>query len=156
MPTAPELRDRAGDVRVVEILSELEAEDAAQADGHVRIAGEVEVDLHRVAGETEPGDRAADLRRWQREDLVGHRTGRVGQENLLRQANDEALRTSRQVVQRDVAVAQLGGDIGVAHDRPRNELRKEGLEQREAEKTAFGRHLLPVDIYEIRHALEGE
>ena len=45
VPAPPELGDRPRDVRVVEVLQEVEAEHPCQADGHVRVAGEVEVDL---------------------------------------------------------------------------------------------------------------
>ena len=45
VPAAPELGDGPGDHRVVEVLQEVESEHPAQADGHVRITGKIEVYL---------------------------------------------------------------------------------------------------------------
>src|SRR5439155_540889 len=40
VPPPPELRHRSGDIRVVEVLREAEAEEPGQPDGHVRVARE--------------------------------------------------------------------------------------------------------------------
>ena len=55
VPAPPELLHRVGDVRLAEVLREAEAEHPAEPDRHVRVAGEVEVDLQRVADDPEPG-----------------------------------------------------------------------------------------------------
>ena len=58
VPPPPEVLERDGGVRGVEVLRELEAEQERDADGDVRVAGEVGVDLHRVGV-----DRDQDLER---------------------------------------------------------------------------------------------
>ena len=55
VPPPPEFRDGFGDVRVVEVFQESEAEHLTHADGHFRIAGKVEVDLQGVADAAQPG-----------------------------------------------------------------------------------------------------
>ena len=57
VPAPPELGEALRDVRVVEVLEEAEPEHPAEPDRHVRVAGEVEVDLERVAERAEPGER---------------------------------------------------------------------------------------------------
>ena len=54
MPAAPELRDGRGDVRQVKVLAVAEAEDAAKANGHIGIAGEIEIDLEHEHQRSEP------------------------------------------------------------------------------------------------------
>jgi len=66
----------------------MEAADPAQAQGHVRIAAEVEVDLQRVAQRREPGS----LHRQcfaAREERVGDAGERIGEQHLLRQPETE-------------------------------------------------------------------
>ena len=54
MPPAPELGDGAGDVGIVKVLQKVESKHPAKANGHVRIAGEVEVDLEGVGNDAQP------------------------------------------------------------------------------------------------------
>jgi len=54
MPAPPELGDRAGDIRIVKVFGEMEAEHLPHADGHVGVTGEVEVDLEGEGADTEP------------------------------------------------------------------------------------------------------
>jgi len=55
VPTAPEVGDRERAVRAVEVLGEVEPEHAGEADGHVGVSREVEVELDRVGQHTDPG-----------------------------------------------------------------------------------------------------
>src|SRR5262245_6500339 len=71
VPPAPEVLDRLGDIRIVEVLEDSESEHPAEPDGHVRVAGEVEVDLERVADDAQPRHPSTRWRRRQREDPVG-------------------------------------------------------------------------------------
>ena len=48
MPSSPEIRDGGGQVGVVEVLQKLKAQHATQADGHVGVAREIEVDVQGV------------------------------------------------------------------------------------------------------------
>ena len=55
MPAPPELGDTFGDIGIVEVLQKMKAEHAAQANGHVRIGGEIKVDLEGIGQGSYPG-----------------------------------------------------------------------------------------------------
>ena len=55
VPALPVLGDAGGFVGRVEVEREADGEDAGQAEGHVGVAGEVEVELHGVDDEAGPG-----------------------------------------------------------------------------------------------------
>ena len=61
MPTAPKIPQRERGVRVQEILFGCKTEDLSQADGHIAVAGKIEIDLQAVAHSADPGK--ADIRR---------------------------------------------------------------------------------------------
>ena len=54
VPTPPELLNGAGEEGIVEILREFEAEDPAQADGHIGITGKVKVNIEKKCNGIEP------------------------------------------------------------------------------------------------------
>ena len=54
VPAPPELRDRAGDIRIVEVLGEMEAENPPQTDGRITVAREVKIELQGEAHGVEP------------------------------------------------------------------------------------------------------
>ena len=93
VPAAPELCDRLRRVGVLEVLEELEAKHASQADRHARVAREVEVDLDRVAEDTGPRELWRELLDGQREDGVASLRCKVGDQHLLAEANQEAAHT---------------------------------------------------------------
>src|SRR6516225_3774826 len=55
MPAPPELGERLRGVGCVEILFQAKPEHACEADRHVGITCEIEIDLDGEAGETKPG-----------------------------------------------------------------------------------------------------
>src|ERR1700722_18148568 len=54
MPTAPKISDCTSLIWGVEVNREINAEHAGEADGHVRIARKIEVDLNGVGKYAEP------------------------------------------------------------------------------------------------------
>ncbi len=54
MPAAPEFRDTLRNEGVVEVFQKLEAENAAESDGHIAVSGEVEVDLQGESDSVHP------------------------------------------------------------------------------------------------------
>ena len=52
MPATPEIAHGRGYVRLIEILHSLESEDPTQTNGHIDIAGEIEVELQTIADRT--------------------------------------------------------------------------------------------------------
>src|SRR3569832_155097 len=55
VPPAPEFSDALTDIGLVEILDETKAHHQSETDGHVTIAGEVEVQLRCVCQRSKPG-----------------------------------------------------------------------------------------------------
>ena len=153
VPAPPELRDAAGQVGVVEVLQEREPQHAAHADGHVRIAAEVEVDLQRVGRRAQPG----------RQDRAGggcldglvQQAQVVGQQHLLGKAQDHPLQPLAALGQRRGALFQLCLDVGVLHDGPRHQLGEHGDVGGEVDEAALGLRLAPVDVDHIAQRLEG-
>src|SRR3546814_7245499 len=85
VPAPPELGDALADVRLVEVLDKAEAHHQAEADRHVAIAGEIEIQLYGIRERAEPGIGGGRMR--ERERMADPRLDRVGDEQLL----DEAL-----------------------------------------------------------------
>ena len=56
MPSTPEVGDRLGAVGRVEVAQELEAEHQSEADRHVGVAREIEIDLKGVGDDSDPGN----------------------------------------------------------------------------------------------------
>src|ERR1035441_4599718 len=87
VPAAPNVSNAISAVGRIEVLQELEAEHAAQPDGHVRVAAKVEVDLKRVGEHAYPS--------VQRQGIRGEECGvrdlpqRIRQQDLLREADHE-------------------------------------------------------------------
>lgn len=54
MPSAPEFLNTGRDVRIVEVFLEVEPKAQAQADGHIAVPAEVEIDLHQIAHRGQP------------------------------------------------------------------------------------------------------
>ena len=53
--------DGGRSVRIIEVFAEMEAEHASETDGHIAVAGKIEVDLQRVANGARPSCQHADL-----------------------------------------------------------------------------------------------
>src|SRR5437773_2244604 len=54
VPTPPEILYRDGRIGVIEIFRKAEAEHSRNPDSHVGVAGEIKIDLERVAGDAQP------------------------------------------------------------------------------------------------------
>ena len=146
MPPPPEFGDRRRLVGGVEVLGEMESQQQGDADGHVRVAREVAVDLQRVAVKAHQVLEAAvqhrivehpvheidaDIVRYDRLfDKTGHNQKQPPAEHLPRHPQR--------------VLSYLRNEIARTHDRTRDELRKERkIEEIHAEEPA------PEILYEI-------
>src|SRR5205085_6946764 len=118
MPAPPEFSDARGDVWEVKVLKERKAKHFAEADRHVRVAGEVEVDLQRVTNQSKPSEARRKLIRIELEHQVGIEAKRVCENQFLRQANEQTQNAGREHVERRRSINKLILNIAIAHDRP--------------------------------------
>ena len=88
VPRPPELRDVSREIRLVEVLEQLDAEQARGSAGDVAVAGEVAVDLEGEPVHAEHERRRADPARVC-ERGVDRRRERVGDRDLLEQSQQD-------------------------------------------------------------------
>ena len=55
MPAAPEFRDAGGNVRIIKVLVEIEAQHLSKTDGHIGISAEIEIQLQCICANGKPG-----------------------------------------------------------------------------------------------------
>ena len=153
MPAPPELRDGAGFVGVVEVLQKPEAEQPPKADGHVGVAGEIEVDLERERQRPQP--RRDHGGRGHGGDLLPHGAHLVGQQHLLAQPDDKPLHTGAGVRQRlPVPVLQIVRHRLILDDGPGDELGEQRHIGAEVHDVPLGRHHTAVHVDGVAHGLE--
>jgi len=81
----PKVPDGLRHVGEIEVFHESEAKHFTHSYRHVRITGEIEIDLERVTKYPEPGNRRGKLVGRQGENLVGGQGDRIGDEDFLGQ-----------------------------------------------------------------------
>ena len=156
MPAAPEVLDRDGRVRGVEVLREPEPEQERDPDRDVRVAEEVGVDLHRVRVDADEHLERRVLVGGA-EDLVDDVRGQVVRDHdLHEQARaDEEERAGRVDVARVARRLELRDELARAHDRPGDEMREErevGGELRKRRRL----EVAPVDVDDVADRHERE
>ena len=155
MPPPPELADRLGQIGVVEVFREVEAEHLAQPDGHIGIAGKVVVDLQGVVQCTQPSQRGADQSRFQRKDLIGPGGEPVGQNHLFAQPVQKPLDAVGKPGQGNRPAGQLVFHLGVQHDGTGHQLGEKAHIQSHPEPAFLHGGLAPVKVDDIAHGLKG-
>lgn len=160
VPATPVIGDVGGPKRRMEVERQLDPQHPGQADGHVGVAGEVEIELEGEGDRRQPaaheGESAA-LPAF-REHGVGVARQGVGDHGLLEEADGEDHQADHQVAPvdaREHAALKLGHHFLVVDDRPGDELGEEGREQREVQEL----HLLGFAagaVDQIGDLLEGE
>ena len=160
VPARPVVDDVARLERAVEVRRQADAEQQRQADGHVAVAGEVEVDLQRVGQRAGPGivERRDAAVGSQAEDRRGFQREGVGDHHLLEQPEQKHRGAQRQVVDaraEAVAVVELREHFPVVGDRPGDQLRKEADEQAVVGEVVFFHHAV-MGIDQVGDLLEGE
>ncbi len=156
VPAAPEVLEVARRVGRVEVLGEPEAEQQGEADGDVRVAAEVAVDLYGVAPRREDRFEGGVLP-GRREDGLDDRARHVrGDDHLLEQAGQDQPERPRVVDRFGVALASdLGQQLRAADDRARQQVGEEGDVHHEVQRSRR-LELAPVDVDDVADRHEGE
>ena len=103
-----------------------QADHDGDADGHVAVAGEVEVELQRVAEGRGPAGQEPELG-VVREEVVHVGRHHVGDEHLLGEAHDEEEEAGadERPAEALLRALELGADVAVADDRAGEDVREE-------------------------------
>ncbi len=134
----------------------MKSEHEPQADGHVRVAREVKIDLDGKGHDSQNSSRGTDLGevpglQAEFDDL----TGVVGDQDLLGQTPEKAQDPCSHPIQSDFPAVEFPLNVGIADDGARDQLGKEGdIEQ----KTGVGTldpDFTPVKINDVGQGLEG-
>ena len=122
MPALPEIGNTVGQKRIVEVLQKAEPQHPSKADGHVGIAGKVEIDLETVGDDTQPcrQHRGSSLRGC----CLPQKADVICQQHLFSDAAGEALHSLGKEVSGAFPVLQLVRYRLVADDGARNQLRE--------------------------------
>ena len=156
MPSPPEFLDGPAEIGIAEVLQKVEAEHPAQADGHVTVPGEIEVDLQGVAEGAQPGQADVQLLGLGGKHQVRHAAHRVGDEQLFGKPQNkpaDALGSERGA---DLPLVDLLGHVVVLDNGPCNKLGEKGNVQRQLDKAPGRLAPVPVDVDHVGETLEGE
>ena len=156
MPPPPELGDRAGDIGVVEVLQKPEAEHVAQTDGHIRVGGEVKVDLEGVGQGAHPGQAGVQVGRRLIEDPVGNLPHGVSQHHLFGQTEAEAGDAGGKLRKVLLPVGDLRHDGGVPDDGAGHQLGEQGHIQGHVQGVLLNGGVSPVHVDDVAEPLKGE
>ena len=131
----------------------MEAQHPPEADGHIAVARKVEIDLEQERERVEPDEEDARVLRR----LVGarERAELVGEQNFLGKADRKAAHALRRGGDAVRAAFELCGDVGIAHDRPRDELGEERNIGGEVDEIPLRRRFAAVDVDDVAQYLKG-
>ena len=160
MPSPPEIRDRNGAQRIVEILKEMEAQHSSHADRHVAVCAEIKIKLEgekdraKPRGQCSGGCGARGARQLVGPDRLPERAHIVRDQDLLEQALQEPQHAEGEPVQVNGPLMQLLLYGPEADNRPCDELREHGNIGEIGEIVPLHRDIPPVQINGIAHGLE--
>ena len=131
----------------------MEAQNAPEADSHVAVTRKVEIYLQQKRERVEPDEE--DARVLRRFVDARKRAELVGEQNFLGKADREAAHALRRGGNTVRAAFELRGDIGIAHDRPRDELGKERNIGGEVDEIPLRCRLTAIDVDDVAEHLKG-
>ena len=139
----------------LKVLRQPDPQDLAQAAHDVHIAGEVGVNLGRVA-QSPQENRDADIAVIVGKQLLHVAGEDIRHNHLLEEAPDHALRPEGEaVIARAVGGEELTGEIVPGGNRALGDLWEEGGEEQQLHGVPLRPGLAPVDVAEVAQGLEG-
>ena len=155
VPPSPEVGDGGGQVGVVEVFQELKAQHATQADGHVGVAREIEVDVQGVGQHQEPGGQHRGLGGVDRAQVGVNGGQGVAQEDLLGKSYGKAAHARGELVYRVGTGDELIVHVPIADDGARDELGEQGHVGAKGDVASLGVSGASVQVDGVGHDLEG-
>ena len=156
MPSAPEFLNTGRDVRIVKVFLEVEPKAQAQADGHIAVSAEVEIDLHQIAHRGQPSRPAVQHRAVGVVDQCYNIAADIGDQQLLAQAHNKPAQAFCQLLQRISAAMYLICHVLIADDRSCHQLWKQSNVQQYIPEMSALQAFIPVYIDHITQPLKGE
>ena len=155
MVLRPEPLHRAFAVGIDEVLLEVEAQHAAQADGHVRIAAEIEIDLEGIGYGSQPDakDRGRPVCHGVKAPVCDE-CDVIGDQNLFGESDEEPADAFAEIVHGDLPVVDLFLNLHVPDNGPCDQLGEEGDIESQEERILLGFRISPIDIDDVGHGLE--
>ena len=148
MPPPPKLRGGLGGVGIVEVLRQGQAEGLTQAQRHIRVAGEVKVQLQGVGDGANPGQAHTQPVPGGKGPVCRCPQG-VRQQHLFRQAEAKPHRPCGDLRNRLPPVRQQRAKVPVPHNGSLEQLGKKGRVQRQPGKIPLRRNGPPVYIGQV-------
>ena len=154
MPAAPEFRDAFGNIRVVKIFRKGKAEHVPHADGHVRIAGKIEINLEGKGQNPHPCHSHAPLVWQNAADFRPEGAGLVGEKDFFGKPDEKAAHAEGKTIYGFRPAGQLRRNGLVADDGPGDELREHGHIGAEGDQILLNRRLAAVHVDGVGHGLK--
>ena len=153
VPAPPEFRDGAGLVGVFKVFQEMEAKQMPQADGHVGVSGEIEVDLEGEGDSAQPRRHGGGCGHGA--DLLPQSAHLIGDQHLFGQAHHKALHTAAGLEHALPAVHQLVLHRLVLDDGAGDQLGEQRHIRAHVEDVFLVLDNAPVHVDGVGHGLEG-
>lgn len=155
MPATPEFCGAFRNVGIIEVFRKMESEHEAKADGHIRISGEIEINLQSVGNGSQPGG-GHGSRRTIIEYVVSHLRHIIGNQYFLGKPINKAEHAIRKQIPGFRPCPDFIHNRGISDNRPGYQLGKKSDIQRDIKKILLYRNFLVVHIENIGEYLEGK
>ncbi len=152
MPAPPEISDRLCEIRRIKIFRENESEHQAEADRHVGVTAEIEVNLERIRDRSEP--RVQGLNRASIKCRVRDFAAWIGQQDLFRHAHHEKRDAAREFIGCKPAIFELIGEERELQNRPGDKVREHRDEAGEIDKVGHCLGIAAIDVDGVAERLK--
>ena len=156
MPSSPEFRDAPGNIRIIKVFQEVEAEHFSETDGHIGVTREIKVDLEGVSQGSQPGSCHRKLGNGKSCRRIPEKADVIRQQDLFSHTGHKAVDAFREVIQIFPAFLHLLRNGLILYDGSCDQLRKHGNIGSIADPVLLHVRISTVNINGIGHGLEGE
>ena len=157
VPAFPEVRRVRSLVGRVEVLRQVEAHQHSHANGNVRIAREIGIDLQRVAEQGTEVLEAAEEQRVLKDAVDEVHSQVVREYQLLHQTvHNPEDRHAKLPTTQEVRFIELRDELGCPHNGPCHQLREEADVEAKVEDVAHRLHFPPKDVHRVADDLKRE
>ncbi len=125
MPSAPEFLNALGNIRVIKVFLEVKAEHCSKTDSHIRITGEIEIDLEGIAYYYHPASRNGGLNSVEGLKILCHGKYSISKKHLFCKTCAKTADTFRKFIHAMFTGDKLIVNITVSDDGARNKLGEE-------------------------------